>query len=89
MEDKDKKLSTLQKKVDRLAKKLKKIDAFTEYNRLKDVMKKIKEPNAVNAKRKFDVSGKVSGSITINGERCGYSINKIQAHLKATISPPK
>ena len=87
MEDKDKKLSTLQKSVDRLAKKLNKLDDFKEYERLKNVMSNIKKPNAAIAKRRFDVTGKVCGTITINGEKCGYTISQIQAHKKATISP--
>jgi len=87
MKDQDKKLSTLQKSVDRLETKLNKLDDFNEYKRLKSVMSKIKKPNAEIAKRRFDVSGKVSGTITINGEKCGYTINQVQAHKKATISP--
>jgi hypothetical protein len=89
MKDKDKKLSTLQKSVNRLETKLNKLDDFNEYKRLKSVMSKIKSPSAETAKRRFDVSGNVSGTITINGERCGYKISQVPAHLKAIISPPK
>jgi len=89
MKDQDKKLSTLQKSVDRLETKLNKLDDFNEYKRLKSVMSKIKSPNAKTAKKRFDVSGKVSGTITINGEKCGYKISQVPAHLKASISPPQ
>ena len=89
MEDKDKKLSTLQKSVKRLKKKLAKLDDFNEYERLQSVMSSIKKPNAEMAKRRFDVTGKVSGSITINGERCGYSISQVPAYKKAFFSPPE
>ena len=85
MKDKEKKISTLQKKVDALKAKLKDNADFVEHQRLSKVISEIKAPHSLAKKKAFDVTGKCVGSTKINGEWFTYQIvEKAYAECRST-----
>jgi len=86
MKDQDKKVSTLQKKVNALKAKLKDNEDFVEHERLSKVIKEIKAPHSLAKKKAFDVTGKSTGSAKINGEWFTYQVIE-KAYTECRFTP--
>ena len=86
MKDQDKKVSTLQKKVNALKAKLKDNEDFVEHQRLSKVISDIKAPHSLAKKKAFDVTGRSTGSIKINGEWFTYQVIE-KAYTECRFTP--